>query len=334
MKRMMAVLVAAAVVWSLGAPGAPQAPPGVPPAFAQEAKQLRIVKQPGLGYLQLIVMREMKLIEKRAPGVDLEWRQLTSGPVIRDAMIAGQMDIGSGGLGPFIQAIDRGLDWKTLGALNEMPLYLNCARDDIKSLKDIKPTDRIAMPAIGSAQHVILQMQAEKELGDPKKLNNQIVAMSHPDGTAAILSKREITCHLTSPPFQYEQLRDPGIHKVFDSYQAVGGSHTFNLVWASEKWVKANPKLAKAFVEALKEATDFVNERPAEAVKLYAASEKSKSTPDELLKDVKADGIKYSMTPTGLVKFATFMKKVGMIKTVPASWRDYAFEHLHGLAGN
>ena len=79
-------------------------------APAQEARQLRIVKQPGLGYLQLVVMRELKLIEKRAPGVDVEWRQLTSGPVIRDAMVAGQMDIGSGGLGPFIQAIDKGLE--------------------------------------------------------------------------------------------------------------------------------------------------------------------------------------------------------------------------------
>jgi ABC-type nitrate/sulfonate/bicarbonate transport system substrate-binding protein len=97
MKRIVIVLVAAMVVWSWGAPQAPH----VPAAFAQEAKQLRIVKQPGLGYLQLIVMRELKLIEKRAPGVELEWRQLTSGPVIRDAMIAGQMDIGSGGLGPF-----------------------------------------------------------------------------------------------------------------------------------------------------------------------------------------------------------------------------------------
>src|SRR2546428_4904472 len=156
-------------------------------APAQEAKQLRIVKQPGLGYLPLIVMRETKMLEKRLPGVEIEWRQLTSGPVIRDAMVAGQMDIGSGGVGPFVQAIDKGLDWKTLGALNEMPLYLNCARDDIKSLKDLKPTDRIAMPAIGSAQHVILQMQAEKNLGDAKKLNSQIVAMAHPDGTAAIL---------------------------------------------------------------------------------------------------------------------------------------------------
>src|SRR2546425_2290714 len=303
-------------------------------APAQEARQLRIVKQPGLGYLQLVVMRELKLIEKRAPGVDVEWRQLTSGPVIRDAMIAGQMDIGSGGVGPFVQAIDKGLDWKTLGTLNEMPLYLNCARADIKKLSDLRPTDRIAMPAIGSIQHVALQMEAEKELGDPKKLNQQIVAMSHPDATAAILSKREITCHLSSPPFQYEQLRDPGIHKVFDSYQAAGGPHTFNLVWASEKWVKANPKLAQAFVEALKEATDFINDKAADAAKLYATTEKTKSTPDEILAIMKQPGLRYSMTPTGLMKFASFMQKIGMIKTVPASWRDYAFEHLHGLPGN
>jgi NitT/TauT family transport system substrate-binding protein len=305
-----------------------------PAAGADEARQLRIVKQPGLGYLQLIVMREMKLIEKRVPGIQIEWRQLTSGPVIRDAMVAGQMDIGSGGVGPFVQAIDKGIDWKTLGALNEMPLFLNCARADIKSLRDLKPTDRIAMPAIGSIQHVALQMQAEKEGGDPKRFNQQIVAMSHPDATAAILSKREITCHLSSPPFQYEQLRDAGIHTVFDSYQAAGGPHTFNLVWASETWVKANPRLARAFVDALREATDWANANPAEAAKLYATSEKSKSTPEQLLAIMKQEGIRYTMTPSGLVRFATFMHKIGMIKRVPASWREYAYEHLHGLPGS
>ncbi len=304
------------------------------PAAAQEAKQLRIVKQPGLGYLQLIVMREQKSLEKRLPGVEVEWRQLTSGPVIRDAMVAGQMDIGSGGVGPFIQAIDKGIDWKALGALNEMPLYLNCARADVKSLKDVKPADRIAMPAIGSIQHVVLQMQAEKDLGDPKRLNQQIVAMAHPDATAAILSKREITCHLSSPPFQYEQLRDPGIQKVFDSYQAAGGPHTFNLAWASDKWVKANPRLVRAFVDSLKEATDFINANPAEAARLYVASEKAKSTPEQILDIMKQDGIKYTMTPAGLIRFATYMQKIGMIKAVPASWRDYAFEHLHALPGN
>ena len=304
------------------------------PTAAEEARQLRIVKQPGLAYLQLIVMREQKLLEKRLPGVEIEWRQLTSGPVIRDAMVAGQMDIGSGGLGPFIQAIDKGLDWKTLGALDEMPLYLNCARADIKTLKDLKPADRIAMPAIGSIQHVALQMAADRELGNPKALNQQVVAMSHPDGTAAILSKREITCHLSSPPFQYEQLRDPGIHKVFDSYQAAGGPHTFNLTWASGKWIKANPRLAQAFMDALKEATAFIAARPAEAARLYVGSEKSKSTPEQILEIMRQDGIKYTVTPSGLVKFASFMQKIGMIKTVPPSWRDYAVESLHALPGS
>jgi len=304
------------------------------PTAAEEARQLRIVKQPGLAYLQLIVMREQKLLEKRLPGVEIEWRQLTSGPVIRDAMVAGQMDIGSGGLGPFIQAIDKGLDWKTLGALDEMPLYLNCARADIKTLKDLKPADRIAMPAIGSIQHVALQMAADKELGNPKALNQQVVAMSHPDGTAAILSKREITCHLSSPPFQYEQLRDPGIHKVFDSYQAAGGPHTFSLTWAGEKWVKANPRLVQAFIDALKEATTFIAAKPAEAARLYVGSEKSKSTPEQILEIMRQDGIKYTVTPSGLVKFASFMQKIGMIKTVPPSWRDYAVESLHALPGS
>ena len=303
------------------------------PVPAQETKQLRIVRQPGLGYLQLIVMREHKLLGKRLPGVEIEWRQLTSGPVIRDAMVAGQMDIGSGGVGPFVQAVDKGIDWKMLGALNEMPVFLNCARENIKGLKDIKANDRIAMPAVGSLQHVVLQMAAEKELGDPKRLNQQIVAMSHPDATAAILSKREITCHLSSP-FQYEQLRDKGIRKVLDSYQALGGPHTFNLVWASEKWVKGNPTATRAFVEALREATDFVTQKPAEAARLYASSEKSKSSPEEILSIMKQDGIKYTMTPSGLLKFATFMGKIGMIKTVPASWRAYALEHLHGLSGS
>jgi ABC-type nitrate/sulfonate/bicarbonate transport system substrate-binding protein len=318
--RVIAALVALSVVTS--------------PAVAEESRQLRIVKQPGLGYLQLIVMREQKLLEKRLSGVEIEWRQLTSGPVIRDAMVAGQMDIGSGGLGPFIQAVGKGLDWRTLGALNEMPLYLNCARADIRTLKDLRPTDRIAMPAIGSIQHVVLQMEADKELGNPKALNQQIVAMSHPDGTAAILSKREITCHLSSPPFQYEQLRDPGIHKVFDSYHAAGGPHTFNLTWASERWIKSNPRLAQAFIEAMKEATAFIAAKPAEAAQLYVSSEKSKSTPAQILEIIKQDGIKYTMTPSGLIKFASFMQKIGMIKTVRASWRDYVVEPLHGLPGS
>lgn len=305
-----------------------------PLARGEEARQIRIVKQPGLAYLPLIVMREQRLIENRAPDVQVEWRQLTSGPVIRDAMIAGQIDIGSGGFPPFALAIDKGLNWKAVGALNEMPLFLNCGKRGIKSLKDLAPNDRIALPAIGSVQHIILQMEAEKELGDPRKLDRQVVAMAHEDASAALLSHREITCHLSGPPYQYEQLRNPGIAKVFDSYQTMGGPHNFNLVWTSEEWAKANPKLLAAFVDAMREAMEFIAREPSEAAGMYARSEKSSSTPAQIADIIRQPGIRYTMTPNGMARFISFMAKIGAIKSARPSWRDYALPHLHGLPGS
>ena len=98
-----------------------------------------------------------------------------------------------------------------------------------------------------------------------------------------------------------------------------------------------DPRLSERNLEIsalVGEVAAELNAKPAEAVKIYAASEKSKSSVEELLRDVKSEGIKYSMTPTGLMKVSTFMQKIGMIKTVPPSWKDYAFEHLHGLPGS
>jgi NitT/TauT family transport system substrate-binding protein len=264
----------------------------------------------------------------------VEWRQLTSGPVIRDAMIAGQIDIGSGGFPPFALAIDKGLNWKAIGALNEMPLFLNCGRTTIHSLKDLGPNDRIALPAIGSVQHIILQMQAERELGDPRKLDRQVVAMAHEDATAALLSHREITCHLSGPPYQYEQLRNRGIVKVFDSYQPMGGPHNFNLVWTSEEWAKANPKLLAAFVEAMREAMELIAREPSEVAGIYSRSEKSSSSAEQIADIIRQPGIRYTMTPSGLSRFASFMAKTGAIKSARPSWRDYALPHLHELPGS
>ncbi len=306
----------------------------LPMAQAQEARVIRIVKQPGLGYLGLIVMRARGLLEKHLPGVTVEWHELTSGPAIRDAMLAGQLDIGSGGLGPFILAVDKGLGWRIIGGLNDMPLYLNTYKPEIKSLKDFTPSDKIALPAPGSIQHVTLQMAAEKELGNPKALDNIIVAMAHPEARAALISKKEITAHLTSPPFQYQELKAGGIHRVLDSYQVLGGPHTFNIVWTTEKWARANPTLMKGFYSALVEALDFINKSPLDAAKVFVEAEKSKDPPETILGYMKEPGVRFVIYPTGLMKYAQFMHKTGLIKKLPASWKEYAFEQLHAFPGN
>jgi sulfonate transport system substrate-binding protein len=42
----------------------------------------------------------------------------------------------------------------------------------------------------------------------------------------------------------------------------------------------------------------------------------------------------YSLTPSGFMKFAGFMAKVGQIKNEPKSWQDVFFPLLHSRKGN
>src|SRR5689334_20566282 len=62
-----------------------------------EAGELRVAKQYGLGYLQLMMMEDGKLIEKHAKAaglgdVRLTWTTFRSSDVVNDALISGTID--------------------------------------------------------------------------------------------------------------------------------------------------------------------------------------------------------------------------------------------------
>src|SRR5207253_5071496 len=68
----------------------------------------------------------------------------------------------------------------------------------------------------------ILQMAAVKVFGRDKwdALDRFTVSMAHPDAMAALLSGRsEVNSHFTLPPFTYQELADPRVHRVLSSYE-------------------------------------------------------------------------------------------------------------------
>src|SRR5262249_16550930 len=91
---------------------------------------------------------------------------------MNEALISGNLDFASGGVGPLVTTWARtkdNLKVKGIAALNSMPLWLNSINPSVKMLKDFTDKDRIALPAFRvSIQAVILQMAAEKELGAGK----------------------------------------------------------------------------------------------------------------------------------------------------------------------
>ncbi len=138
-----------------------------------ETRTIRIAKQFGISYLPLTIMEEKKLLEAhgRQMGLDLktEWVQFTGGPPMNEAIISGNLDFASGGVGPLltIWSKTRGnLGVKGVAALNAMPLDLNTNNPNVKTIKDFTDKDRIALPGVKvSIQAVTLQMAAEKVFG-------------------------------------------------------------------------------------------------------------------------------------------------------------------------
>src|SRR5690606_22724381 len=125
------------------------------------------------------------------------------GASMNDALLSGNLDFASGGVGPLLIIWDRtrgNLDVKGVAAINAMPLYLNTRNPKVKSIEDFTDQDKIAMPAAKvSIQARTLQMAAAKIWGieNYDRLDRLTVSMKHPDGVAAMLSGGSITAHLT-----------------------------------------------------------------------------------------------------------------------------------------
>jgi NitT/TauT family transport system substrate-binding protein len=310
-----------------------------------ETQTVRLAKQFGISYLPLTIVEEKKLLEEHAKklGIEVktEWVQLSAGSPMNEALISGNLDFASGGVGPMLTIWSRtraNLKVKGVAAINSMPIYLTTINPEVKTLKDFTEKDRIALPAVKvSIQAVTLQMAAEHAFGPGQhaRLDTLTVSMSHPDGMAAMMSgKSEITGHFTSAPFQYQELADPRVRKVVDSYEVLGGPHTFNVVWASTRFRDENPKVVGAFIAALDEAMRFIRGNQKEAAEIWVKAERSRMSAPEAEKLIRLPENEWTMTPKKVMAYADFMSRNGLIPARPESWKDLFFEEVHNLPGS
>src|SRR3979409_1900448 len=69
-----------------------------PRALAAESPDFHIARQPGIVYLQAVLMEEKKLVEKHGkalgiPDLKMQWSIITSGGVMTEAGISGSIDM-------------------------------------------------------------------------------------------------------------------------------------------------------------------------------------------------------------------------------------------------
>jgi NitT/TauT family transport system substrate-binding protein len=313
---------------------------------AAEVQEIRIAQQFGIPFLPLTVVKERGLLEKHAAALGLpkptvKWAQFANGTVMNESLISNNLDIASGGIGPMITiwAKTRGnMQVRGVASLGSTPLVLNTSNATVKTIADFGEKDKIAVPAVKvSIQAITLQMAAEQlwGVGQHNRLDHLTVSMTHPDATIALLGGRtEIDAHFANAPFQYQQLKDPRIHKVLNSYEVTGGPHTSYVAWAPSRFREANPQTYKALLAALQEAMTFIRENPREAANIYVDFEKSSLDVDFVAQVIADRDNVFTTTPQNSMKYALFMERTGSIKEKPASWKDMFFQEIHDQPGS
>jgi NitT/TauT family transport system substrate-binding protein len=298
-----------------------------------EAKTLRVAKQYGLGYIQLMIMEDQKLVEKHAKAaglgdIEVDWSTFRSSDVMNDALISGNLDFASLGPTGIITIWSRtrnNIDVRAASGINAMAWTLNVRDPAIKSLRDFTQNHRIAVPAVKvSGQATALQIAAAKEFGDKEfeKLDPLTVSLSHPDATAMMLAgKSEIVANFSSPPFSNVQLKNSDVRTILNSDDILGGPISFNVIATTAKFRSDNPKLYGAFLSALKEATEMVGNDKEGAAETYLRLTKDRSSKAELVAILTDKTTHITTDVLNLGSFTDFMGKVGRLKNAPVDWK-------------
>ncbi|WP_059003556.1 ABC transporter substrate-binding protein [Pseudomonas syringae] len=316
----------------------------IAPASAQAEGEIRIAEQFGIVYLLLNVVRDQQLIEKHGKQDGLEikvdWTQLSGGSAVNDALLSGSIDIAGAGVGPLLTIWDRThgkQNVKAVASLGNFPYYLVSNKPNVKTIADFTEKDRIAVPAVSvSVQSRYLQFAAAKLWGDKEyaRLDKYTLSLPHPDAAASLIAGgTELTGHFSNPPYQDQELKNPNVHVVLNTYDLFGPNSP-TVLFATEKFRNENPKTYKAFIEALSEAEAFVSKDIGAAADTYLRVTKAKIDRAELLKIIDQPEFQFTITPKNTYPLAEFLYRVGAIKNKPASWKDYFFQDATPLQGS
>ncbi len=294
----------------------------------QETKtaKITIAYQGGIGYAPVHILEAKNLIEKNYDGeVEVTFQKLDSGADINTGIIGGTIDIGCMGVGPAISAVSSGVPAKILTNLCSQSHGLMTSDKNIKTLSDIKD-EQIALVNIGSFQHILLAMAAEKELGDAHALDKNIVKMAHAEGFAA-LEGGTVKLHLTSSPFINRERENEKYTEIKAVNEIWPDGNSFLVALCNTKIQKENPELFETISKAFEQAIEFINTDKKGAAEIVAKYLEQDT--ETTLADLSDKSSSFFGELKGVGDVADFMFKAGFIET-KVNFDDIKFENVKG----
>ncbi|NWD49151.1 ABC transporter substrate-binding protein [Pseudomonas gingeri] len=236
-------------------------------AVADEARPLRV------GYVFAMANAPALIADKqgyyREEGLTVDLKALGDGPVIQQALAAGELDVAYVGTPPVYQWFSRGLQSRILAKVNYgQAAVIVDSKSPITSLAGLKGK-KLAGVKKGSGMDVLLRGYVLKEkAGLDPETDLSIIDMP-PGNMNAALERGIVDAAFSWEPFVSQSLLRGSSRVLFDVNQALP-EYPWYVVIALPKTLQERPDDVVKLLRAHRRAIAFLNEHPAESNRIIA----------------------------------------------------------------
>ena len=293
--------------------------------LAQQSTTVRVGHFPNITHVQALVARTFErqgrnwLGERLGPGVKIEWYTYNAGPSAMEAIFANSLDLTYVGPNPALNAYarSRGAEVRVIGGAVNGGSALVVQGDSPLS----KPTDfkgkRIATPQFGNTQDVAARawlvaggLRVTQTGGDA-----HVVPTSNPDQLSLFQSK-QLDAVWTVEPWVSRLESEAGGKVLVEEKDAIT-----TILVSSAGFLEKNRDLAKRFVAAHRELTDWIQKNPDEAQRMareeLQASFRLDMSPELVARAWSRMVITPDTSREAFQSFVTSAQKVGFLRDTP-----------------
>ena len=232
--------------------------------------EVRIGYAPNTFYAPILVAKQKKWIEEELAAAGsatptVKWQSFSAGPMMNEAIAAGQLDVIFTGDVPSIIGKANGFEIRLIGTSSSgyrSQAGVVLANSPVASVKDLKGK-KVATFKGTTAHHLLVL--ALKEAG--LKLSDiELVNLTLPDMNNALLRGEVDAAFLWEPLFSKLEL-DKSIKVIRDGK---GLKNAVAVIEATDSFIAKNRNEAKAVLKAFQKGADLIRRNPDEAAKLIA----------------------------------------------------------------
>lgn len=241
-------------------------------------QKLRVGHFPNITHAQAVIAHELTnqgkgWFEERLPGVKIEWFTYNAGPSAMEAIFLDSIDLTYVGTGPMLNAYTKakGAEIRLVAGSAVGGAGLVVQGDGgLAKVEDFRGK-KIAVPALGNTQDIACRVWLKKGGFHVTQLGGdaQIVPTENPD-QLGLFGGRTIDAVWTVEPW-VSRLELEGQGKILvEEKEAIT-----TVLAAGVKPLREKAELVNKFVKAHAELTEWINQNPNEAKKLFLAGMKS-----------------------------------------------------------